>query len=299
VDTPIPTDETAGLMAAVALSNSALVGFHTGQVSLFASAALLIALVGQARGRPLVAGLALAVASMKPTTLLPFLILFGRKRDLTTWLFMIAGVGLLCWVATPLPELTHRLQEMLARIAYHNAEGGINDYSYANAYRYNILSLDHVVHGLGLRDRRVTAILHLAVLGILGAALAAEILWRRRITRGAACSIVACYSMLFVYHRVYDAILLALPLVYATARARWTRGPARWLFTASIVAIFLVMNVSLQVQSRIQGLTWHLGALGVPIRMFVVPYATWAALAALVCLWLAACIEARDRGASA
>jgi hypothetical protein len=293
----ISREETVGIMAVVALSNSSLVGLHTGQVSLLTAVSLLIALRAQAQGRPLLAGFALAVATTKVQTMLPFLILFVRKNDLRTWPFLIAGVTILCLAATPLSDLAHRLQEMLARINYHNAEGRVNDYSYSNTFRYDIISLSHVFYGLGIRDRKVIWIAQLTLIGILGAALTAEIAWRRRIARRAACSMVACFSMLFVYHRVHDAIILALPLVYATARAHSTRGLARWLFISTVVAVLLVMNLPAQVQSRIQGLSWLLGAFGGPVRAFVVPYAAWGTLAALACLWLAARLEARDRRA--
>jgi len=288
---PIPTEVGAGLAAAVALSNSSLVGLHVGQMHLLAALALVAALLAQGRGRPVWAGLALAVATIKPQTMMPFLLLFTRRSDHYTWLALFVGVGVLCLAATSPLELPGRIQEEFALIGRFGSPGQVNDYSYANQFRNAIVGPEALLYDLGLRERRVIRLAGYALVVLLGAGLARAFAGPRRVPRGAACALVGCYSMLFLYHRVYDSVILALPLVYAVAGSLRGRGAARVLYAASVIFILLVLNMSQRIGDLILARSWSLGPVRPLVRATLVPYATWAVLAALACLWAATRME--------
>ena len=57
----------------------------------------------------------------------------------------------------------------------------------------------------------------LTVTVVLGAWLAMQIV-RGRYDRAAVCSLVAFYAAIFLYHRQYEMVVLALPLVYVAGR---------------------------------------------------------------------------------
>ena len=74
-----------GVIATVfAMSDACMATLQLGQLPLLASWFLLIALLAQGRGRPILAGVMLGAATMKVGTMLPFLLLFHSRRDLPT-----------------------------------------------------------------------------------------------------------------------------------------------------------------------------------------------------------------------
>jgi hypothetical protein len=257
-----------------------------------ATLALVAALLAQGRGRPAWAGIALAVSTVKPQMTIPFLPLFTRRSDRYACLALIIGVGALCLAATSPSELPGRLRTEFALIGRYASPGQVNDFSYENPYRNQIIGLEVLIYDLGLRDRRMVKLAGYAVLVLLGAGLARAIAGPSRVPREAACALLGCYSLLFLYHRHYDSVVLALPLVYAVARSRETGGAARVLYVASVVFMLLVLNMSGRIGDIILARSWTLGPAGPLVRAILVPYATWSALGALACLWAAAWIEA-------
>ena len=122
---------------------------------------------------------------------------------------------------------------------------------------------------------------------LLGTAIGYEVAWRKGTTAGVASSLVALYSLIFFYHRFYDAVVLALPLVYSTGRARSERGWIRWLFAASAVAILAVLNLRLGALRYVANNAQDWGSCGRLLQIFILPYGTWFILIALVCIWRA------------
>ena len=91
-----------------------------GQLSLLESLTLFVALVAQGRNRPAVSGAALALATIKTATLVPFLVLFLRRSDRRVWLFLtIFVIGLLLATCHPtdLPEWLSTMISSTPRIA--------------------------------------------------------------------------------------------------------------------------------------------------------------------------------------
>lgn len=174
---------------------------------------------------------------------------------------------------------------MLSLIRELSGPGQPNDITLQGPQAASIVGFEHAAYRLGLHDRRLSAIAQFAALGGLGAWLAI-VVWRRLVPRPAACSLVMLYALLFLYHRLYDALILALPLTFAVSLACSTRGRRRLASAASALAMLSVLYMrrkSLQAASD-----WSLahGSAGRMVQAILLPYATWAILLAIACLYV-------------
>jgi hypothetical protein len=274
-------------IATVVLSLPTYWSIGLGQLALLESVCLFTALYAQGKNWPMLAGGALALATIKPQTMLPFLLLFLRKSDFRTWVSFTFIVLVLCLALTPLDALPLRIQQELVNISTLAAPGAANDYSFEAPFKDYIIGIDHALYCLGLRDRAVIRITQIVILGLLGGGLAVEI-GRKGLPRGGACALVAIYSFIFLYHRFHDASILTLPLVYAWSRALFSERPGRSLFIATFIALLpifflhskLVEVVVEAISSKWGGIKWLLDAL-------FLPYATWCALIAMGLLYMA------------
>jgi hypothetical protein len=284
----LPPVAVAGLTVSLLISDASLLNLQLGQLSILAAVLLLGALAAQGRGRPVWAGVFLALATVKVATMLPFLLLFLRKADRWAWAaFGVAVLGL-CLLSGPPSQLPARAAALLERIQELQAPRAVNDYSFEGPHHINIVGFDHALYRLGLRDRRVIRVTQYLLLLVLGAWVARQVASRARPPRAAACSLVALYSVVFLYHRNYDAVILALPLAYSAGQARAARGAASWLFTACAVAIVLVLYLKIALLTEVFQWSLSRGAWGRVVQAIVLPYATWAVVIAMVCLVLGA-----------
>jgi hypothetical protein len=138
---------------------------------------------------------------------------------------------------------------------------------------------------LGVEDRGTVALLQNGAQLLLGL----WVVWLalRRFDTPAAMSVVAVFSMLFMYHRIYDLLILALPLTYAFGKARSEKGLSRWSFVGCAACLLLAMNIRewLISEPRARVLAVH-DATSLLLRMFVLPFLTWLVLASLFLLVL-------------
>jgi hypothetical protein len=278
----------AGLTAALLISDASYLNLLLGQLGILAGALLLAALAAQGRGRLVCAGVCLALATVKVATLLPFLLLFIRKADRWAWAAFAATVLGLCLLSGPPSQLPARTAMLLERIQQLAAPGAVNDYSFEGSRHENILGFDHALYRLGLRDRRVIRVAQYLLLLALGAWVARQVVFRGGLPRAAACSLVALYSVVFLYHRNYDAVILALPLAYSVGQARAASGAARWLFATCAVAILLVLYLDLALLREVFQWSLAQGAWGRVVQAVVLPYGTSAVVIAMICLVLGA-----------
>jgi hypothetical protein len=280
---PLPPWGIAGLTAAVAVSEAARTGLYLGQLSILTALLLLAALDAQGRRRPVLAGVWLALATMKVATVLPFLLLFLRKGDGRTWLSLIAACALLIAVtghAAPLPDDLAALLHRIARLA---APGKVNDYSFEGPRNAGIFGFDHALYRLGLRDRRTIAIAQASALLVTGLWVARQVV-PGRMPRGAACALVACFSTIFLYHRNYDSVILALPLVCLTEGARSEAGRPRWAHALGATSVLLVLYLNLKAMVDLTNRSTAWGVGGRLAQAVVLPYATWLVLLTMVLL---------------
>jgi hypothetical protein len=280
----LPGVVVLSLTAVLFASDASLLTVGIGQLSLVVAILLIAALAAQARGMPIVAGVLLSFATVKVGTMLPFLLLFLRRRDWRTWVALTLTTLGLCLLTEKPGDQPGRLTTELERIKQLEASGQVNDYSFEGTRPENILGFQAALYRLGLRDRTLIGWGQYAAVLVLGAWVARQVVGRRRLPRAAACALVALYSSVFLYHRSYDTVILVLPLVYCTAQARAAEGPARWQFAACAVAVLLILNLNVDflVEATRLSLTW--GAVGRVVQAVLLPYATWLVVLAMVLL---------------
>jgi hypothetical protein len=282
----LPPESLALLAAFLALSNATRAGLSVGQLAIFTASAIATALVARDAGRPVLAGLCLSAATVKVNTLVPFLLLFGRRSDLKTWVTLALVSLALCLGSGRAAELPGRLRAWAGSIKRVGEEGGPNDFSFAVRDNSDVIGFDHAVFRLGLHDRTAVRLVQIASVALLGAWLGREVLIRDRLSRAEAVVLVSLYSMLFLYHRSTDTIILGLPLLYTAWRATTETGRARLWFTASAVATLAVLLLQRKLLYQAQVFSIGHGSLGRVVQAVVLPYAVWSLLIALACLWL-------------
>jgi len=278
--------DMAGLAVCLIFSEASLKGFLLGQLSVFVAVMILIAPTAQGRGRPILAGICLSLATVKFVTMIPFLVLFLRRADRSTWAVLIAVVLGLSVPIGRFSELPARAAALAHRAKDLAAPGKVNDYSYEGTRNESIISFEHLFYRLGMRDRdwiRYAQVFALLTVG----AWAAYLVILKDLPRPAAACLVSFFSLLFLYHRDYDTMILALPLAYCAGKVRVTTGPARWLYTAcGLMAIAILyadaLFLRLLTQRSLGWETW-----GRLVQATVLPYATWLILLAMLLLALA------------
>lgn len=289
VNAPSLSTTTLVVLASVLLiSDSSFLLFFVGQLSIIAAFALVLSLLAQAQRWPYSAGILLALATVKIGTMLPFLLLFRARCDRATWLSLAVGIGALCLLSGPIAHLPSRIAVMPSRIRQLEAPGKVNDYSFAGPRSTTMLGLDHALYRLGWRDRGAIRVAQLLLLAALGLWVAYQVRPGGPMLRSAACALIALYATIFLYHRVYDAVLLILPLVWCVAGARSAPAPGRWWYTGGAVAILGVLYLPVDLLGYLQLHSSHWGISGRIVQAVVLPAATWLILAAMWCVSKAA-----------
>lgn len=291
----LPRFKLGLLSAAMALSCAQRMGLSLGQLSLLAAAAVLAALHAQGKGRPGLAGFWLAVATIKVNTLLPFLALFLRKSDRKTWITFPLACLALCLLHPRPSEIPARLAKTLHAIRATQEPGAVNDYGYGGPSHVSLVGIDHALYRLGLGDRSQILTIQAVGLALIGLALL-RAAWKETLPRGALCAVAALYASIFFYHRSYDLVLLALPLVYAAMRAgessaSGTDGIACW---GALVLLATFVNPS--GMRSLEGWSFGLARGGQVVRALALPWATWLILGALAGLWASSSVRVRPAG---
>ena len=266
---------------------------ETGQVSILVAGCLLLSLIAGKSNRPYVAGICLAIAAIKPSTTLPFLILFLTAGSWKTWITLGAVTLGLCLVTTPAGELPRDLGAELEQVRIQGRESGINYHGYVHNNSDSRIGIDHALYRIGLRSDPLISALQMLVVITLGGYLALEVSWLRRLPDEVVCSLVCLYSMIFLYHRIYDTVILVVPLAFVMAAARRAVGAARWLFALSGLAQLVAIHPIGRVLKWIQEDSWGWGVWGSFSRGIVLPGTTWAIVGAMTALGLAAWLDGR------
>jgi hypothetical protein len=264
-------------------SEASLKGFYLGQLSVFVAVMLLAALVFQGQGRPIWAGVCLFLATVKFVTMIPFLLLFLRRADRWTWAVLITSVLGSCALTGRIIESPARMATLAQRAKDLAAPGKVNDYSYEGTRNESIISFEHLFYRLNMRDRgMIRSAQLLALLALL--AWVAYLVVMDRLPRSAAACLVSYFSLLFIYHRDYDTVILALPLLHCAERLRATTGGARRFYAACGLIVIAVLYTNAVPLRTLAGDSFAWGTLGYLFRGAVLPYATWLILLGMVLL---------------
>ncbi len=236
------------------------------------------------RGRRPAAGVLLALGTLKITTQLPFLMLFGRKGDRTTWFWMCA-CGLLLTLLVIRPwNLPREFAINLQNIREEGGPGQVSDYSFENTLNRDFVSLDYAIYHLGVRNRGAVNLLQGAALVGLGSWVGRQLFRRPRLPRAAECSLVCCFSAVFLYHRLYDMTILAIPIVFMTGRALGERGPDRWIYRFGALGLVWVWHLRINHLNALAAYALRPGLLPRLAEMIILPQATWILMAVMLAL---------------
>lgn len=271
-----------------AVSNAPRSMLQSGQVAAAMALGLIGSLAAQSNGKPILAGLGLAVGTIKPNSALPFLMLFLRRRDLKTWLTLAVVCIGACFAFGWNREISQRASVYLKTISKHNQPGEVNDITFTGPQTAGMVGLDYAIYRLGFHQPKTVQLVLGAMLGGLGLWLLRRVVSRDgKLPDGGACSQVALYSTIFLYHRTHDFVVLALPLTYAVARARVESGRSRLAFTSAGIMILLSLSQQRKLIELLEGAVKSRTDLQARLaQAIVLPYATWLVLLAMLALAL-------------
>lgn len=263
-----------------------------GQTPVVVLGLLALGELARVKGRAWVSGLLLGLGSaIKPQVGALFVVYeLGRGRWRSVAAALAVGAALLAAGVARLEMAGVPWRASWGQMLHDFRTSGDADPSRANPNRYQILDLSAPLHWF-TDDRLLVRAL---VWGIVGAICLAYLLVDRRRAgrRGEApgeivsLSMTAVVTLLVVYHRSYDAVLLVFPLALgmrmagSAVRADRTRG---WVLLALMLPFaFPGMTVLTQLKNAGRLPEWL--AQSTLWNAFVVPHATWALLAMAV--WL-------------
>jgi hypothetical protein len=276
----------------------ALAPFHTGlavgSIVIVALAPAVVALWALRHRNDVFAGFLLILAvSLKPQIGLPFLFYCLVRRQWRAAATGATGVLILAAIGTFRLAIsgTHWMQSYLYdnRVLFSN--GSLGDFTEKNPIRFGLINLQVGLYAL-LGSRNWANILTVAITATLG------MVWLFLLTRRerhfdslvALCAL-AVLSLLPIYHRIYDASLLILPLAWSfTALTGPTRNSAKRALV--LLAIFLVPGGTALERLAYSGYfaavqhRWWWDA-------FVMPHQVWALLILVVVLLQAMRAESR------
>jgi hypothetical protein len=205
---------------------------------------------------------------------------------------MMTGAGVLFLLVTiPPTKIPDRLAKNLQNIRQATQLGPVGSFSAVTnkesaglANNVDLITLEWWLYGLGIRNSGAVTAGQLVVMAALGA----WILWSTRrgsgMSRAAEVSIVACYSMLFLYHRLYDTVLLAFPLVYAALRGRSVPGAPKWMYRGAALCLLAVMHLRLNLLIHFLPLAETRSFVGRMVSALLIPCGIWLILSALFLL---------------
>jgi len=194
---------------------------------------------------PLLAGVAVGLAAVKPQNALPLMLRFARGRSLLAWLSAGAVVLFLTLLSGPVDQLKDRIATMLGNVSALAVVGGMNDFSDLGPHAHTIIGFDRLVWCLGVHDRSRATIIAFALIAVVGLVLFVANA-RGKLDGPTAAALACMYAMVFLYHRTHDALILALPLVYCAGRFREFRRPAHGVAFGCLMLIMVIHPRALQ-----------------------------------------------------
>jgi hypothetical protein len=286
-DSGAPWYRDAHVILAVLLAGATTWALDAGQIVVWTTLWVYVGIHALSLGKQAGAGLSLAAGSLKITTSLPFLLLPLDRRYWKALVFFGIAVVALCLCAYPPDRLPELIRSLVANVSGARQEGEVNDYGFAGPYHDDLLGLEHWLYCLGLRDRGLIPALQLAILGFLALGLLWDFRLSSRPRDDLLAAVLLClYSCNFLYHRIYDAVIVALPIFYCVERARQSCGARATIYKGIATGLVLVLNFPRGgALLRLAQWSRDAGILGRLFQIVAMPYCTWILLISLCLLW--------------
>jgi alpha-1,2-mannosyltransferase len=264
----------------------ALAPFHTGlgagSIVIVAVALSAVAFVAGELKREICAGVLLSVAiGLKPQIGLPFLVYFFLRRRWRPSVIAVGAVGILATLA--ILRLAVAGTPWINNYIYDNtvlfSRGSLGDFTEADPMRFSLINLQVLLYAV-LRDRAIANVLALTVALIMGIAWIVFLRPRGGNTDNLlAVSTIVVISLLPVYHRLYDASLLILPLSWSLASLSSGKTKLLAKMTLCLVLVFLVPGATVleylehtnHAVAALSGTWWW--------NVIVMPHQVWALFA--------------------
>ncbi len=267
-------------VAALFTCKSTVYNNDLGQLSVAVAVALVAAAAARYAGRWGWAGVFLALGTVKFGTLVPFSALFVDRRAWRTLLTAAVTCVALVGIGGRLGRLAADGRELVDRIDDYARPGGVNDIRLDGPLRHAIIGLDHACYWIGVPDPATARVVAAVVLVGLTAAIALTVV--RGASPGRSVALAAALGPIFLYHRTYDLVLLAVPLTYALGRHRW--AGREWSSVGVVGLCVLAMNTPVRLVQAAERLAYQGGPAGAIAGAAVSPLATWAVLGVIVIL---------------
>ena len=282
-----PREKRTYLLLALAFAFAPFhTGMATGSIVIVVLGLCSSAMLAEDRGHNVGAGILIAVAvSLKPQIGLPFLAYYLLRR---LWRLALTSLGLLLLlavIAISLLRLNH--SPWLQDYRYDNqvlfAPGSLGDFTQANPIRFGLVNLQVALSTFAI-DRTTANVTSLLIVFMLG------IVWLLLLRRSTNpdndkllfISALVTISLLPVYHRLYDACLLVIPLTWTLAISRKYQNGIR-SFGLFLLLIFLIPGGSVLEELQRSGHAFALQHSWVWVHV-VMPHQVWAILLLGVCL---------------
>jgi hypothetical protein len=272
------------LLGAVLALQPSSAAMRVGQLSILVATLGVASLLLTRRGRDWSGGCLLGLAlALKPQLALVFVApaLLSRR-----WKALLAGALIVSAIAIVSVLRIHAVSawpaSWLSNLSSAFAPAGVNGVAASSVHNRNMVNLQYPLR-LIIDSFWMADVLALAI----GAVLAAPAL-ERLSSEGAGAanflediSLLAVVELLVMYHRDYDAVLLALPLAWSLSpHVRLRRAlPAVLLIAVFFLPILHVLYALDQTAAR------HPLTSSLPVRFLVWPYQTWALLGLAGWLW--------------
>jgi hypothetical protein len=280
----------------------ALAPFHTGlaagSIVIVALAPAVAAVSAIGRGNNILAALLLILAiSLKPQIGLPFLIYSVLRKHWGAAAMGAAGIATLAAVAIFRLAVsgTHWIHSYLYDNRVLFSDGSLGDFTEKNPIRFGLINLQVGIYAV-LSSRNLANILALVITAVLGVVWLFLVMRRERhFDSLLPLSALVVLSLLPVYHRMYDASLLILPLAWSlTALTGPARNTAKG--TLLLLVVFLIPGGTALEKLSYSG---HFAAVQHQWwwDAFIMPHEVWALLMLGIVLLYAKRSESQSGGA--
>jgi hypothetical protein len=283
----LPPAEVGLLVTVIALCGASQSAIGIGQFGIRAAAVILFAVLALTYKRSILSGALFGLATIKIATMLPFMLFVLRRRDWTVWIALGATVCVLVLLGGQPTRLIEQCGEMLQRIGDLSKPGAINDISFTGTQNFSILGIDFLAYRLGVRGWVDVKIIQAVVLAGLGLALAYGVI-RGPLKSGLGLALISLYSVIFLYHRAYDLVILAPAVLYSFSQAKACIGWRRAAFgaaTAMMVSAMYFNRDLMEIANII--VKSHDGVLSKIAEYTLLPYTTWMILGSMILIFWA------------